>query len=90
MRLISKREFLKKLGLGGVGLAAGAAFGDEVVADDGKLPKGAVGDPNNAWFGRHIFPLEPTVKDGPTSATHRSYHFGHPFGKFSLQTLTPL
>lgn len=65
---ISKREFLKKLGLGGVGLVAGAAFGDEYVADDGTLPPGSCGDPANVWFGRHIFPLEHTMTDGPSCA----------------------
>ena len=64
---MTRREVLKKLGLAGVAGVTGAAFGDEVVADDGKLPEGAVGDPNNAWFGRHIFPLDPTVKDGPSA-----------------------
>ena len=63
---ISKREFLTTLGLGGVGLAAGAAFGDEYVADMSKLPKGSCGDPMNAWFGKHIFPLEHTMADGPS------------------------
>ena len=63
---ISKREFLKKLGLGGVGLVAGAALGDEYVADMSKLPEGSCGDPENAWFGRHIFPLEHTMTDGPS------------------------
>ena len=63
---ISKREFLKKLSLGGVGLAAGAAFGDEYVPDMSKLPKGSCGDPMNAWFGKHIFPLPHTVEDGPS------------------------
>ena len=65
---ISKREFLKKLGLGGVGLVAGAALGDEYVADSGKLPPGSCGDPANVWFGRHIFPLEHTMTDGPSCA----------------------
>ena len=63
---ISKREFLKKLGLGGVGLVTGAAFGDEYVADGGRLPPGSCGDPDNVWFGRHIFQLEHTMKDGPS------------------------
>ncbi len=63
---ISKREFLKKLGLGGAAIATGAAFGDEFVQDRSKLPKGSCGDPQNAWFGRHIFPLEHTMTDGPS------------------------
>ena len=61
---ISKRDFLKKLGLGGLGVFAGGAFGDEYVPDRSRLPAGSCGDPDNAWFGKHIFPLEHTVKDG--------------------------
>ena len=63
---ITKREFLAKLGLGGAALATGAAFGDEYVPDMSKLPKGSCGDPENVWFGQHIFPLEPTMTDGPS------------------------
>ncbi len=63
---ISKREFLKGLGLFGVAGAAGAALGDEYVEDASALPPGSCGDPANAWFGRHIFPLEPTMADGPS------------------------
>ena len=63
---ISKREFLRKLGLGGVGLAAGAAFGDQYVPDMSKLPKGSCGDPAMPGFGQHIFPLPHTMEDGPS------------------------
>ena len=63
---ITTREFLKKLGLGGAALATGAAFGDEYVEDTSKLPEGSCGDPENVWFGKHIFPLEHTMKDGPS------------------------
>lgn len=63
---ISKRDFLKKLGLGGAALATGAAFGDEFVASRETLPPGSCGDPDNVWFGRHIFPLEHTTTDGPS------------------------
>ena len=63
---ISKREFLKSLGLLSVAGATGAAFGDAHVDDPNKLPKGSCGDPANVWFGRHIFPLEPTMTDGPS------------------------
>lgn len=55
---ISKREFIKRLGLGSVGLAAGAALGDEYVATKDKLPPGSIGNPYDVWYGRHIFPLE--------------------------------
>ena len=63
---ISKREFLKKLGLGGAAVATGAAFADEYVPDMSKLPAGSCGDPQNVWFGKHIFPLEHTMTDGPS------------------------
>ena len=35
---ISKREFLKRLGLGGAGLVGGAALADEFVATSKTLP----------------------------------------------------
>ena len=46
--------------------AAGAALGDEYVASRGKLPPGSVGDPDNVWFGKNIFPLDHTMTDGPS------------------------
>jgi len=63
---ITKREFLKQLGLGAAGLAGGAAMADEFVEDKNALPPGSCGDPKNVWFGRHIFPLEHTMTDGPS------------------------
>ena len=54
---ISKREFLKKLGLGGAALASGAAFGDEM----------APGDPFYKNFVRMISPLPHTMEDGPSA-----------------------
>jgi 2-polyprenyl-6-methoxyphenol hydroxylase-like FAD-dependent oxidoreductase len=63
---ITKREFLKRLGLGGAALATGAAFGDEYVPDSSALPEGSCGDPMNVWFGKHVFPLEHTQTDGPS------------------------
>ncbi len=64
---ITKREFLKKLGFGAAGLATGAAFGDEFVQMSGRLPPGSVGDPENLWFAKHIFPLDHTMTDGPSA-----------------------
>ena len=63
---ITKREFLRRLGLGGVALAGGAAVGDEFVATNKTLPPGSVGDPDNVWFGQRIFPLPHTIEDGPS------------------------
>ncbi len=64
---ITKREFLKKLGLGGAAVATGAAFADQYVATTNPLPPGSVGDPEAAWFGRHIFPIDkPLEIDGPS------------------------
>ena len=64
---ITKREFLKKLGLGAIGLASGSAFADEYVETSEGLPAGSVGDPDNAWFGKHIFDLKHTMVDGPSA-----------------------
>ena len=64
---ITKRDFLKKLGLGGAALATGAALGDEYVPDKSRLPEGSCGDPENVWFGKHIFPLDHTMTDVPAS-----------------------
>jgi len=66
---ITKREFLTKFGLCGAAFATGAARtcgADAYVPDMSKLPPGSCGDPQNAWFGRHIFPLPRTVEDGPS------------------------
>ena len=63
---ISKREFLRNLGLGGVGLVAGAAFGDEYVPEKGGLPPGSVGDPAIPSWAARIYPLPHTVADGPS------------------------
>jgi len=63
---ISKREFLKRLGLGAAGVVASPGFADERVPSSAALPPGSCGDPNNVHFGRNIFPLEPTMTDGPS------------------------
>jgi len=64
---ISKRDFLKRLGLGGVGLAGAAALGDEYVKTKRALPLGGCGDPDNLWFGKNIFPLPHTIEDVPSA-----------------------
>ena len=47
---ITKREFLKQLGLVSAAGMGGAAFGDEFVASRDGLPPGSCGDPANPWF----------------------------------------
>ena len=59
---MNRRDFIG----GALAMAGGAAFGDEYVAMRGGLPPGSCGDPDNVWFGRHIFPLDPTMTDGPS------------------------
>ncbi len=63
---ITKREFLKRLGLGGAALAGGAALGDQAVKAKHALPAGSCGDPDNVVFGKNIFPIEHTMTDGPS------------------------
>ena len=65
---ITKREFLKRLGLGGAALAGGGLLADEAVKTKQMLPQGSVGDPDNVWFGKNIFPLGHTMNDGPSCA----------------------
>lgn len=64
---ISKREFLKKLGLLSA-VTVSSAAADEFVAVKGakELPAGSIGDPKNIWFGQRIFPLPHTIEDGPS------------------------
>ena len=67
MRL-TKREFLKRLGLAAAAAAGGKALGDEFVQTSGSLPPGSVGDPANLWFAKHIYPLPHTLTDGPSAS----------------------
>ena len=63
---ITKREFLKKLGLAaGAGLA-GSARADEFVPEKGRLPPGSVGDPAIPSWAARIYPLGHTLNDGPS------------------------
>lgn len=64
---ISKREFLKRLGIGGAALAGAPLVADEFVKTTNRLPPGSVGDPDNVWFGQRIFPIPHTIEDGPSS-----------------------
>ena len=65
---ISKREFLKGLGLAGAAFATGGAFGEQVAPGARRkgLPEGCIGDPKQPWFGQHVFPLPHTFEDGPS------------------------
>ena len=63
---ITKRDFLKKLGLASAAGLGGAAFGDEFVASKAKIPEGSVGDPAIPYWASRIFPLEHTLTDGPS------------------------
>ena len=65
---ISKREFLKGLGLAGAAFATGGALGEQVApgARRNGLPEGCIGDPKQPWFGQHVFPLPHTFEDGPS------------------------
>ena len=64
---ITKREFLKKLGLAaGAGIAA-TAKADNYTFTGEALPPGAIGDPTKPGFGKNIFPLPHTIEDGPSA-----------------------
>lgn len=64
--MIDRKEFLKSLLSGGAAAAVGASFGDDFVETREMLPPGSCGDPDNVWFGKHIFPLGHTMSDGPS------------------------
>jgi len=63
---ISKREFLKKLGLVGAAGAAGAVWSDEYVPSTGSLPPGSVGDPAIPSWACKMFPVKDRLVDGPS------------------------
>ncbi len=65
---ISKREFLKRIGLGGAALMGAPLMADQAVPSKNGLPPGSVGDPDNPWFGKDIFPLGHTIEDGASCA----------------------
>ena len=64
---ITKREFLKKLGIAAGAGIAGATRADEYTFTGEKLPPGAIGDPTKPGFGKNIFPLPHTIEDGPSA-----------------------
>ena len=63
---VTKREFLKRIGLGGAGLIGGATLADEYVPSKNRLPPGSIGDPDSPYFGKNIFPLDHTMEDLPS------------------------
>ena len=63
---MTKREFLRRIGVGGVALAGMPALADEFVKTAQQLPPGSCGDPDNVWFGKNIFPLGHTIEDVPS------------------------
>ena len=63
---ITKRDFLKKLGLVSAAGATGAVFGDEYVPDNSKILPGSVGNPARPGWANLMFPLPHTVQDGPS------------------------
>jgi len=63
---MTKREFLKRMGLTATAGAVGTVLGDEFTATNKTLPPGSVGDPKNVWFGQRIFPIPHTIEDGPS------------------------
>ena len=64
---ITKREFLKGLGLAAGAGIAGAAKADEYTFTGETLPPGAIGDPTKPGFGKNIFALPHTIEDGPSA-----------------------
>ena len=63
---LSKRDFLRRLAAGGVGVAAGVAFGDEYVDDGSEVLPGSCGDPRRTGYANSVFPLPHTLTDGPS------------------------
>ena len=63
---ITKRDFLKKLGLVSAVGATGTMFGDEYVPDNSKILPGSVGNPMRPGWANLMFPLPHTVTDGPS------------------------
>ena len=61
---MNRRDFIG----GALALAGGAAFGDEYVATNEKLPPGSIGDPANVNFARYVFPQPHTSEDGESAA----------------------
>lgn len=63
---ITKREFLRKLGLVGAAGVTGAALGDQVPADAGTARRFYVRDEDD-WGVRRVFDVPHSMTDGPSA-----------------------
>ncbi|MBR5457837.1 MAG: FAD-dependent oxidoreductase, partial [Kiritimatiellae bacterium] len=63
---ITKREFLRKLGLAGAAGVTGAAFGDEVTADEGSADRFFIREEDD-WGVKRIFEIPHSMTDGPSA-----------------------
>ena len=63
---ITKREFLKKLGLVGAAGVTGVAFGDQVPADTGSAERFFIRDEDD-WSVKRVFDIPHSMTDGPSA-----------------------
>ena len=63
---ITKREFLKKLGLVGAAGVTGAAFGDQVPADSGSAERVFIREEDD-WSVKRVFEIPHSMTDGPSA-----------------------
>ena len=63
---ITKREFLKKLGLVGAAGVTGAAFGDQVPADSGSAERFFIREEDD-WSVKRVFEIPHSMTDGPSA-----------------------
>ncbi|MBR4170108.1 MAG: FAD-dependent oxidoreductase [Kiritimatiellae bacterium] len=61
---ISRRDWMKKLGIGGAALGAGMFTHADVVTETEMVTDG---DPDYASFARNLFKIDPTMKDVPSA-----------------------
>ena len=63
---ITKREFLRKLGLVGAAGVTGAAFGDQVPADAGTAGRFYIREEDD-WGVKRVFDIPHSMEDGPSA-----------------------
>ena len=63
---ITKREFLRKLGLVGAAGVTGAAFGDQVPADAGTAGRFFIREEDD-WGVKRVFDIPHSMEDGPSA-----------------------